>query len=181
MYQAARAAVRLGLVTWPEFLNAIARAYDGSVATTNVQPLSLIDASKQRWTIGAPSVYSKAMVVAFLYDLNLRSQTGGKRSLDDVYRKVFRDHPRRSPVKQIEANGNAATTTALRSELSSQNFVERFITAPVSIDLKNELVPFGLRVEKLVRTHISVSEDVSKRQRDLLKQLGYNEPRARRR
>jgi hypothetical protein len=178
MYQAARGAVRLGLVTWPEFLNAIARAYDGSVATTNAPPLSLIDASKQRWTIGAPSVYSKAMVVAFLYDLNLRSQTAGKRSLDDVYRRVFRDHPRRSPVKQAETDGNAAATTALRSELSSANFVERFVTAPVSIDLKSELAPFGLRVEKLVRTHISVSEDVSKRERDLLKQLGYNEPRS---
>ena len=180
MYQAARAAVRLGLVTWPEFLNAIARAYDGSVATTNAPPLSLIDASKQRWTIGAPSVYSKAMVVAFLYDLNLRSQTGGRRSLDDVYRRVFRDHPRRSTVKQADTDGNGAAMTALRSELSSANFVERFITEPVSIDLKNELAPFGLRVEKLVRTHISVSEDASKRQRDLLKQLGYNEPRARR-
>ena len=180
MYQAARAAVRLGLVTWPEFLNAIARAYDGSLAT-NAQPLSLIDASKQRWTVGAPSVYSKAMVVAFLYDLNLRSQTGGKRSLDDVYRRVFRDHPRRSSIKQMETDGNAAATTALRNELSSQNFVERFIATPVSIDLKNELAPLGLRVEKMVRTHISVAEDVSKRQRDLLKQLGYNEPRARRR
>jgi len=103
----------------------------------------------------------------------------GKRSLDDVYRRVFRDHPRRSAVKQVEAEGNAAATTALRSDLSSANFVERFVAAPVSIDLKNELAPFGLRVEKLVRTHISVSEDVSKRQRDLLKQLGYNEPRAR--
>ena len=180
MYQAVRAAVRLGLVTWPEFLNAMARAYDGSMAT-NAQPLSLIDASKQRWTVGAPSVYSKAMVVAFLYDLNLRSQTGGKRSLDDVYRRVLREHPRRSSIKQMEADGNGAATTALRSELSSPNFVERFITSPVSIDLKNELAPFGLRVEKMVRTHISVSEDVSKRQRDLLKQLGYNEPRARRR
>jgi predicted metalloprotease with PDZ domain len=181
MYQAARAAVRLGLVTWPEFLNAIARAYDGSVATTNAQPLSLIEASKQRWTIGASSVYSKAMVVAFLYDLNLRNQTGGKRSLDDVYRRVFREHPRRSAVKQLEGDGNAAVTAALRSELSSQNFVERFINAPVSVDLKKELAAFGLRVEKLVRTHISVSDDISKRQRDLLKQLGYNEPRARKR
>ena len=181
MYHAARAAVRLGLVTWPEFLNAIARAYDGSLATTTTRPLSLADASKQRWTIGAPSVYSKAMVVAFIYDLNLRNQTTGKRSLEDVYRKVFRDHPRRLAVKQTEADGNAAVTTALRGELSSQNFVERFITAPVSIDLKNELAPFGLRVEKLVRSHISVSDDLSKRQRDLLKQLGYNEPRARRR
>jgi hypothetical protein len=180
MYQAARAAVRLGLVTWPEFLNAIARGYDGSITIPSAQPLSLIEASKQRWTVGASTVYSKAMVVAFLCDLNLRNQTGGKRSLDDIYRRVFREHPRRSAVKQLEADGNAATTAALRSELSSTDFVERFITAPVSVDLKKELAPFGLRVEKLVRTHISVSDDVTKRQRDLLKQLGYNEPRARR-
>ena len=180
MYQAARAAVRLGLVTWPEFLNAIARAYDGSMTTTNAQPLSLIDASKQRWTGGASTVYSKAMVVAFLYDLSLRSQTGGKRSLDDVFRRIFRDHPCKSAVKQTEAEGNAAAAAALRSELNSANFVERFISAPVSIDLKTELAPFGLRVEKLVRTHISAGDDLTKRQRDLLKQLGYNEPRARR-
>lgn len=178
MYHAARAAVRLGLVTWPEFLNAIGRAHDGSL---NASPLSLIDASKQRWTIGVPSVYSKAMVVAFIYDLHLRNQTAGKRSLDDVYRRVFREHRRGSAIKQIQADGNAAVTTALRSELSSQNFVERFISAPVSIDLKNELAPFGLRVDKVVRTHISISDDLSKRQRELLKQLGYNEPRARKR
>ena len=178
MYQAARAAVRLGLVTWPEFLNAIAGAHDGSAGSSVAQSLSLIDASRQRWTVGASTVYSKAMVVAFLYDLNLRNQSGGKRSLDDVYRRVFRDHPRRSAIKQI-AEGNAAITTALRSELLSQNFVERFIAVPVSIDLTKELAPFGLRVEKLVRTRISVSDDLSKRQRDLLKQLGYNEPRAR--
>lgn len=178
MYQSARAAVQLGLVTWPEFLNAIAQAYDGSLATTNAQ--SLIDASKQRWTTGTSTVYSKAMVVAFLYDLNLRNQTGGKRSLDDVYRRMLREHPRRSLTKQAGVDGNAATTSALRGELSSADFVERLISAPVSIDLKKELEPFGLRVEKLVRTHISVGDDLSKRQRDLLKQLGYNEPRARR-
>jgi predicted metalloprotease with PDZ domain len=118
--------------------------------------------------------------VAFIYDLNLRNQTAGKRSLDDVYRRILREHPRRSAVKKIPADGNATAFTALRGELSAQNFVERFITAPVSIDLKHELAPFGLRVEKMVRTHISVSDALSKRQSDLLKQLGYNEPRARR-
>jgi hypothetical protein len=181
MYQAARAAVRLGLVTWPEFLNAIARAYDGSMGSSATQSLSLIQASKQRWTIGSQFVYSKAMVVAFVYDLNLRNQTAGKRSLDDVYRRVLRENPRSSAVKKVPADGNTASTAALRSELSSQNFVERFITAPVSINLNNELAPFGLRVEKIVRTHISVSDALSKRQSDLLKQLGYNEPRARKR
>jgi predicted metalloprotease with PDZ domain len=142
--------------------------------------LSLIDASKQRWTLGTSTVYSKAMVVAFLYDLNLRTQTGGKRSLDDVYRRMLREHPRQSPSKQAEADGNAVATAALRSEFSQTDFVERLITAPVAIDLKKELAAFGLQAQKLVRTHISVSDDLSKRQRDLLKQLGYNEPRARR-
>ena len=179
MYEAARAAVRLGLVTWPEFLNAIARAHDGSMSTV-APPLSLIDASKQRWTVGASSVYSKAMVVAFLYDLNLRNQTGGKRSLDDVYRRILRAHGRAFGAQSADADGNAAAMAALRAELSLPGFVERFITVPVSIELTKELAPFGLRVEKLLRTHISVADSATKRQRDLLKQLGYNEPRGRR-
>src|SRR5215813_13513797 len=77
MYQAARAAVRLDLLSFDQFLNAIADAYDGS-SGSDAQDLSLIEASKQRWTGGASTVYSKAMVVAFLYDLNLRWQTKGK-------------------------------------------------------------------------------------------------------
>jgi predicted metalloprotease with PDZ domain len=179
MYQAARAAVRLGLLTWPEFLDAIARAYDGSTAVATAPLLSLIDASKQRWTVGAPSVYSKAMVVAFLYDLNLRRQTGGKRSLDVVYQRILRDHAGPADIKRAPADGNKVAIDALASELSSRDFVERYIAAPVTFDLKNELAPFGLGVEKLVRTRISVSNDIDKRQRDLLKQLGYNEPRTR--
>lgn len=178
MYQAARTAVRLGFVTWPEFLNAIARAYEGS---SGAPALSLIDASKQRWTAGAASVYSKAMVLAFLYDLNLRQEKGGKRSLNDVYRRLLREHVRQLELKQVPADGNVAAIAALRSELPTQDFAERFITAPVSIDLKKELTAFGLRVEKFgPRTHISISEDLTNRQSDLLKQLGYNEPRARR-
>jgi predicted metalloprotease with PDZ domain len=179
MYQAVRAAVRLGLVTWPEFLNAIARAHDGSMMTATTRPQSLIEASKERWTSGAATVYSKAMVVAFLYDLNLRNQTGGKRSLDDVYRRIMREHPRVSETRKVPADGNAASIAELRAELPAGNFIERFISAPVAIDLKKELAPFGLRVEKLVRTHVSVSDELNKRQRDLLKQLGYNEPRPR--
>src|SRR5574341_1060589 len=96
MYQAARAAVRLGYISFPEFLNAIARAYDGSQSLPGTQPMSLREASKQRWTGEAASVYSKAMVVAFVYDLNLRSQSAGKRSLAGVYRGLVRQHSRSS-------------------------------------------------------------------------------------
>jgi predicted metalloprotease with PDZ domain len=119
------------------------------------------------------------MVVAFLYDLRVRQHSGGKRSLEDVYRSLLRDHLRRSAEKKLDSDGSAAAMAAMRSQLSSESFNEQFISGPVSIDLKKELAPFGLRVEKVVRTHISVSDDATKRQRDLLKQLGYNEPRRR--
>jgi predicted metalloprotease with PDZ domain len=61
VYQAARTAVRLDLLTFPEFLNAIGRAYDAANAQTN--SISLIEASSRRWTTGQSAVYSKSMVV----------------------------------------------------------------------------------------------------------------------
>jgi predicted metalloprotease with PDZ domain len=177
MYQAARAAAKLDLISFDQFLSAIADAYDGS-SGSEAQSLSLIEASKQRWTSGASTVYSKAMVVAFLYDLNLRWQTKGKRSLDDVYRTLVQDHLAKSTVGRLDAN--SAIVGALRSELADQDFVNRLVVTRVSIDLEKELAPFGLQVEKPgVRTHISANAQLTNHQRDLLKQLGYNESRRR--
>jgi hypothetical protein len=180
MYQAARAGVRLDLLSFEEFLSAIADAYDGS-SGRSAPNLSLIEASKQRWTGGVSTVYSKAMVVAFLYDLNLRWQTKGKRSLDDVYRNILqRPIVTSAPVSRADADGNALAVVALRSELLDQDFVNRLVLARANIDLAKELEPFGLQVEKPgVRTHIVVNEKLTGRQRDLLKQLGYNERRSR--
>jgi predicted metalloprotease with PDZ domain len=179
MYQAARAAVRLDLLSFEQFLNAIADAYDGS-SGKDAQNLSLIEASQQRWTSGASTVYSKAMVVAFLYDLNVRWQTKGKRSLDDVYRTLTRTQLATSSIATPKAEANSAVIGSLRSELSDQAFVNRLVVARVSIDLEKELAPFGLHVEKPgVRTHISANPQLTSHQRDLLKQLGYNEPRRR--
>ncbi len=178
MYQAARAAVRLNLLSFDQFLSAIADAYDGS-SVGDAQNLSLIEASKQRWTGGAATVYSKAMVVAFLYDLNLRWQTKGKRSLDDVYREMMRNHLGRTPDAGAKADANSAVVGVLHSELSDQAFVDHLVVARGSIDLEKELAPFGFNVEKPgVRTHISANVQLTSRQRDLLKQLGYNEPRS---
>ena len=177
MYQAARAAVRLDLLSFDQFLSAIADAYDGS-SGNDAQSSSLVEASKQRWTIGSSTVYSKAMVVAFLYDLSLRWQTKGKRSLDDVYRTIVRGYLTKSPAAGPNLDANSAVIGSLRSELSDQDFVNRLVGARASIDLQKELSQFGLHLEKPgIRTHIFVNAQLNGRQRDLLKQLGYNEPR----
>jgi predicted metalloprotease with PDZ domain len=181
VYQAARTAVRLGLLTFQEFLNAIARAFDAYAVAVDHDRWSLVEASRRRWTVGAPSVYSKSMVVAFLYDLKVRSQSRGKHSLDDAYRKTFQDYHSSDAGSNRAAagqgtDGNEVAANALASDSSMQGFVRQFIRDPVTISLASELTPFGLRVETFgLRTRVSVSEQMSKPQRDLLRELGYND------
>lgn len=171
VYQAARTAVRLDLLTFPEFLNSIARAYDASNGQTN--SVSLIEASSRRWTTGQLAVYSKSMVVAFLYDLRMRSVSHGKKSLDNVYRGILQKH---SSGAVGRSNGNEAATQSLATDEASETFVRQFIRNAVTINLATELAPFGLQVEMLgLRTRIGVSEKLNKQQRDLLRELGYND------
>jgi len=173
VYQAARAGIGLGLLTFQEFLNAIARAYDAYLAGVDRDRWSLIEASKRRWTVGEPSVYSKSMVIAFLYDLKLRHESHGKHSLDDAYRKSFQAASGRTGQG---SDGNDAVTAALASDSQMKDFVRQFIREPVAVNLTPELAPFGLRVETFgLRTRIAVTEQLGRAQRDLLRELGYND------
>jgi len=50
------------------------------------------------------------------------------------------------------------------------------VSNPIVINLAERLAPFGLRVETFgLRTRISVSESLTRQQRDLLHDLGYND------
>src|ERR1051325_6864599 len=128
VYQAARTAVRLGLLTFSEFLSAIAAASDDSKAT--VDPLSLIEASSRRFTVGASSVYAKSEVIALLYDLRLRT-SGRGRSLNNVYRKLFTESATRATSPAIKVNGNEAVTRVLSAAAGSDEFVRTFIRYPI--------------------------------------------------
>jgi predicted metalloprotease with PDZ domain len=166
IYEAAQATVKLGLLSFPQFLDAMARAYDASKSETG---LSLIEASSRRFTGGANSVYAKSEVVAFLYDLRLRSTSHNKRSLADVYRRLMKGVP--APAK----DGSEVVSDVLSEEIGSQDFIASFVRRAVSINLAGELAPFGLIVDTSgVRTRISISEKLDKQQRDLLRELGYN-------
>ena len=176
VYQAAQIATQLGMLTFPEFLNSIARAYDAS--KIEADQWSLVEASTRRFTIGRTSVYSKSQVVAFLYDLRLRSLSHNKKSLADVYRRLIREHPAIGDNSRTAKtnDGTDVVTKELSAEIGSEDFVHLFIRSPVSINLPAELAPFGLKVETIgLRTRIAVDEKISKQQRDLLRQLGYND------
>ena len=188
LYQAARTAVRLQLLTFEDFLRAIGRAFDVYLAAPDHDRLSLVEASQRRWTSGESLVYQKSMLTALLYDLTLRNLTRGKSSLDDAYRELFNKHraslhgSQKSEVRgqrsevagDAGAVGDRAALTALSRPNGMQDFTRRFIESPATIDF-DALAPFGLRVERLgAHIHVFVGEPLRSRQRDLLRALGYN-------
>ena len=125
-------------------------------------------------------VYSKSMLVAFILDLKIRSLSRGKRSLDDVYQRLFNQNgfaPARSGVATTRnLDGNEAVLNAFAIEPASRELARVLTQEPAAIDLQKELAPNGLIVEKMgLRTRIGVIDKPDKHQRDLLRELGYND------
>jgi hypothetical protein len=171
-YLALRAGMRRGQLTFHDFLNALGSAYDSYRRAGGPREVSLVEASQRRWAGSGALVYHKGMLVALLYDLTLMRQTGGKSSLTDVYRELFRRHARgTSPTE-----GNRAVVQALSSTGNMRGFVESYVEGSTELTLPSLIEPFGLRVEPGgARTHVGVSDSLDSAQRELLRKLGYNE------
>jgi predicted metalloprotease with PDZ domain len=170
-YQALRASQRLGFLSFDDYLAALANAYDNYAVLKQQDTASLVEASARRWSGASALVYHKGMLVAALYDLQLRRATKGRRSLDDVYRDLFR----RAQQDTRGRDGNAVVLDALKEVAGGKDFAARFVAVAQRIDLSAELSPFGLSVESIGARHqISVADSLSGSQRDLLRQIGYN-------
>ncbi|HLL76185.1 MAG TPA: hypothetical protein VK421_13075 [Pyrinomonadaceae bacterium] len=171
VYQALRVGVRLGHLNFNDYLDALARTYDGYRREAARDDVSLIEASSRRWSGSNALLYQKGALVAFLYDLELRRRTGGKRTLDDALRELYQ-----RGSNSAQGDGNTAATKALDAALGGgANFTQRYVGSVHKIDLAEELRPYGLTVGAgPARARITVSEPLTGAQRALLRQIGYN-------
>ena len=171
-YVALRAGMRRGQLTFNDYLNALGSAYDSYRRARGPREASLTEASQRRWAGSSVLVYHKGLLVALLYDLTLMRQTGGKNSLVDVYRELFRRYARGNPP----ADGNRAVVEVLSSTGGMRGFVEHYVEGSTELTLPPLIEPFGLKVEPGgARTHVGVSDSLDSTQRELLRKLGYNE------
>ena len=173
-YVALRAGMRRGQLTFNDYLNALARAYDSYRAARGTKEVSLLEASQRRWSGSAALVYHKGLLVAFLYDLTLMRQTRGKSSLDEVYAELVR----RYGQGERREDGDRAVSEILGRMSGMREFVGRFVEGAEEITLPALLGPFGLEVKPGgARTHVGVADSLEPAQRELLRKLGYNEGR----
>ncbi len=171
LYQSVRAGVRLGYLPFQSYLDTFARVFDQTKNARETGGLSLLDAARRRWSDPSAAVYHRGLLAAYLYDLSVRQQTGGKRALDDVYRALFH----RQRTAGAERDGNAIVLEIMNAVAGGPGLTERYIKHGGAIDLALAIQPCGLEVTtESTRTRIFVAAQLSRAQRDLLKQIGYN-------
>jgi predicted metalloprotease with PDZ domain len=174
LYEALCTAVHLGFIDFQEYLNTIGRVYDSYLATSDRDTNSLVEASRRRWTGGSSLVYDKGMLLAFLYDLELRTASQNRRSLDGIYHELFR----RFPPGAKRAEGNESIVSILSQLDGDGRFDKRYIVGPAAINLETILPDYGMTViDSGGRKRLLVATTLNREQDDLLHALGYKKPR----
>ena len=169
LYQALRMDLRLGFISFDDYLETIARVYDSYQSSVDRDRLSLIEASERRWTTSASLVYEKGMLVAFIYDLTLRKLTDCQASLDDVYAELFRV----PATGQRSANETIIGVLSERAELKM--FARDYVETAAKLDLNAILTAYGIQAgtSGSGSTKFIPIRNLSKTQQGLLGCVGY--------
>lgn len=168
IYQALRMDLRLHWISFDDYLDTIARVYDSYLSSPDRENLSLIQASERRWTTSSSLVYDKAMLVAFLYDLQLRRNSVCKASFADLYRQLFQR------VAARQADANETIIGILNEQLRQQSFAREYIEGVGVINLESALSPYGISVRQTSSGTKLSADRTDKEQRKLLKCLARN-------
>jgi len=168
LYQALRTDLRLGLISFNDYLDTLARVYDSYLSSVDHDRLSLIEASERRWTTSSSLVYEKGMLVAFIYDLTLRRLTDCRGLLDDVYAELFR----LSSTGQGNANETIIKLLSEREGMAS--FAKDYVENAGKINLDAALLGYGIQVQRgSSGTKLIVGRGLDKAQQKLLGCIGY--------
>lgn len=171
-YLALTTLVEARLVALPDYLDALQAEYDAYTANPLRAKLSLVAASPEKFATPAhyEIVYRKGMLVAALYDLELRWQSRARSRLSDIVRGLYRDFALRG--REI---GNREVISELGRAGNFTSFVADYIEGVREIDLVRALKPYGIEVDRRAargRARLIVSSGLNARQRELIASLG---------
>lgn len=167
LYQALRMDLRLGLISFDDYLETIARVYDSYLSSVDHDRLSLIESSERRWTTSSSLVYEKGMLVAFIYDLSLRNLTDCRATLEDVYSELFR-------LPAGQGSANEIIIKLLSEPHGLESFAKDYVESAGKINLGSEVSAYGIQVQRGGSgTRLVLGRDLSKAQRKLLGCIGY--------
>ncbi|MCI0525265.1 MAG: hypothetical protein L0Y75_08400, partial [Acidobacteria bacterium] len=168
-YTALLTLARLRLIGRREYMDSIGAEYEAYWFNPLRNQVSLIEASPEKFSNLASYdlIYRKGMLVAALYDLELRWQSGGKLNLADVMRSLYQ----RYAVRGIPI-GNRETLDEMRRAGDFQRLIRDDIETSREIDLNARIKRYGLVMEWSAmgrgRAVLMTAAKLSARQRALL-------------
>ena len=166
LYIALLTVQELGRIQFKETLDTLARVYDSYISRPD--EVSLLQAAETRWTTPLTNVYNKGMLVAFLYDLKIRKESGGKTTLADRYRELF------SARAAANANGNEVIIDLLDSAPAMNGFAKLYVETYTKIELEKLLPAYGFTLDSSGKqSRLQVSRDLNEEQKQLLRSFGY--------
>lgn len=169
LYQSLKTGVAVNSLRFEDFLDTLSRAYN--LDSFQTQRISLIEASKNRWSGGNSQIYARGMLTAFLCDIAILKDSKGKRDLTEVLREVYQKHQK--PNKEVD--GNTAILQILKVRRELKVIVEKYIESAENIEWQTDLEAVGIEAkEENSFTKLVVKAKLSGRQKDLLNELGYN-------
>ena len=169
VYKSLRTGLAMNQIRFEDFLATLGEAFDAEDFQN--QKISLLEASKNSWNRANSNFYARGMLVAFLCDAAILKESGGKRSIDDVFQRIYRDY--RVPNKTTD--GNAAILKVLKSRAELVPIVENYVEKADKINWETALDALGIETRKEnLSTKLSVKPKLKKSQKDLLNELGYN-------
>lgn len=168
-YTALKIGVELNQISFGDFLNTLEQAYN--LAARRSQPISLIEASKNRWLGENSSVYAKGLAVAFLFDVALLRESNGKRDLIFLLRQIYEKHKKPNQAQ----DGNTAILKFSESYKELSPLIEDYVKGVKRLDFERylnqtgiEILPDGANIKLRTKTKLSG------REKDFLNKLGYN-------
>lgn len=158
---------RLRLFDLPVMLEEMSYEYQFYSYNPLRNKLSLVDLSPEKFANPASYelIYHKGTLVAWLYDLELRTQTDGRKNVLTVMRDLYQAYGNNQ-----QEIGNREIVEALGKAAKLDSFTNDYIKGTKEIDLTERLKKYGLSVEGNV-TKLSIKPKWSNKQRVLIEGL----------
>lgn len=172
LYEALKTGVRLQRIRFSDVLNSIAEAYgntSGGPGRKKELHKPLIGEASRDWGNNAGALYSKGMLVAFLCDAAMMERSGGGRQSEEILREVYRAGA---------GNGTEVVLGILARYKELLPIVRDLIKGTQAPEWATALEAAGLTASADgFRWKLDVKKKLSRRQKAILKRLGYNDSR----
>jgi predicted metalloprotease with PDZ domain len=151
--------VRSGLIDQAEYFKLLAKTINGVLRGSGRSKQSVAESSFDAWVKyyrqdeNAPnaivSYYTKGSLIGLALDLTIRSETDGKKSLDDVMRALWQRYGKRFYQADGGEGVTEAEVEALFDEVTGlklKRFFDRYVRGTVDLPLENLLAGFGVKL-----------------------------------